>query len=97
MRDSFGGKQRNRLLSPDNTDNILPRKRAEKPFIYCRLIQPRRTRLSVLKHIKQSLWVDIVIPCDSGEKFEFSLFGEHTRNIVPRGMGVKVPHYLIEM
>jgi hypothetical protein len=77
VRDGFGGEQRNRLLCPDKTDNILPRKRAEKPFIHCGLVQPRRTRLSVLENVKKSLWVDIVIPYDSGEKFEFSLFGEH--------------------
>jgi hypothetical protein len=87
--DIFGREQGNRLVCSDKANNILPRKGAEKSSIDRRLVQASRILLSVLEHGQQGFRVGIVVPYDSGEKFEFSLSGEHGLSIAPRGAGVK--------
>ncbi len=95
MSDVFGREQGNRLVCSDKANNILPRKGAEKPSIDRRLVHATRTLLSVLENGQEGFGVGIVVPCDSGEKFEFSLPGEHGLSIAPRPAGVKLGFWAI--
>ncbi|HCX95570.1 MAG TPA: hypothetical protein DHU26_00985 [Spirochaetaceae bacterium] len=89
MSDIFRREHGNRFVCSDKADNILPRKRAEKPSIDRRLVHPPGFFLPALENSQQGFRVGIVVPYDSGEKFEFSLSGEHGLSIAPRGAGVK--------
>ena len=90
MCDVFGREQGNRLVCSDKANNILPRKGAEKSSIDRRLVQASRILLSILEHGQEGLGIGIIVPCDCGEKFEFSLPGEHELSIAPRLSGVKL-------